>query len=177
MATTRKRGQAREAFPAYSADAGPLAFLCDLTPRERGTVRRALEIVGRRLREPGSYLANSDEVKAYLRLHLACEEREVFAALYLDAQHRVIAFDRISVGTLTQTSVYPREVVRAALGLGAASVVLAHNHPSGNVTPSAADQGLTRTLKSALALVDVRVLDHVIVGGHAALSMAERGLI
>jgi DNA repair protein RadC len=102
---------------------------------------------------------------------------EHFAALYLNAQNRMIAFEVLARGTLTQTSVYPREVVRAALGHHAASVVLCHNHPSGDVQPSRADEALTQTLKAALALVDVRVLDHVIVAPGAALSMAERGLI
>ena len=95
----------------------------------------------------------------------------------LDVQNRAIAFEVMFTGTLTQTSVYPREVVCAALGHGAAAVVIAHNHPSGSVQPSLADEALTQTLKRALALVDVRVLDHVIVGAGDTLSMAERGLL
>jgi DNA repair protein RadC len=116
-------------------------------------------------------------VKDYLRMHLAHKPHEVFAALFLDAQNRLIALEELFRGTLTQTSVYPREVVLKALHHHAASVVLAHNHPSGTVQPSRADEALTQTLKAALALVDVRVLDHVIVAPGNALSMAERGLV
>lgn len=127
--------------------------------------------------EDRSVFDSSDAVKNYLSLHIGCEPCEHFAVLFLDSQHRAIAFERMFVGTLTQTSVYPREVVLAALRHNAAAVVLAHNHPSGSVQPSRADEHLTQTLKTALAMVDVRVLDHVIVGGGNALSMAERGLI
>jgi DNA repair protein RadC len=116
-------------------------------------------------------------VKQYLQLHLAGREHEVFAVLFLDAQNRLVAMEELFRGTLTQTSVYPREVVLHALQHQAAAVVLAHNHPSGTVQPSRADEALTQTLKAALALVDVRVLDHVIVAPGDALSMAERGLL
>ncbi|HTH80674.1 MAG TPA: DNA repair protein RadC [Ramlibacter sp.] len=118
-----------------------------------------------------------DAVKHYMQLHLAHKPHEVFAVLFLDAQHRLIAMEELFRGTLTQTSVYPREVVRRALQLEAAAVVLAHNHPSGTVQPSRADESLTQTLKSALALIDVRVLDHVIVAPGQSFSMAERGLL
>ena len=118
-----------------------------------------------------------EAVKRYLQLHLAGRPHEVFAALFLDSQHRLIALEELFRGTLNQTSVYPREVVQRALHHHAAAVVLAHNHPSGSVEPSRADEALTQTLKAALALVDVRVLDHVIVGPGQALSMAERGLV
>ena len=116
-------------------------------------------------------------VSQYLQLHLATRPHEVFAVLFLDAQHRLIALEEMFRGTLTQTSVYPREVVVRALHHHAAAVVLAHNHPSGGVEPSRADEALTQTLKGALALVDVRVLDHVIVAAGQTLSMAEKGLI
>jgi DNA repair protein RadC len=116
-------------------------------------------------------------VKQYLQLHLAQRGHEVFAVLFLDSQNRLIALEELFRGTLTQTSVYPREVVLHALKHQAAAVVLAHNHPSGTVQPSRADEALTQTLKAALALVDVRVLDHVIVGPGQALSMAEKGLL
>jgi DNA repair protein RadC len=116
-------------------------------------------------------------VKHFLQLHLAAKDHEVFAALFLDAQNRLLAMEELFRGTLTQTSVYPREVVLRALKLGAAAVVLAHNHPSGTVQPSRADEALTQTLKAALALIDVRVLDHVIVAPGQALSMAEKGLV
>jgi DNA repair protein RadC len=113
----------------------------------------------------------------YLQLHLGARPHEVFAALFLDARHRLIAMEELFRGTLTQTSVYPREVATRALHHHAAAVVLAHNHPSGCVEPSRADETLTRTLQSALALIDVRVLDHVIVSRGSCLSMAERGLV
>ena len=113
----------------------------------------------------------------YLQLHLGGRPHEVFAVLFLDAQHRLIALEELFRGTLTQTSVYPREVVVRALHHHAAAVVLAHNHPSGDVTPSRADEMLTRTLQGALALVDVRVLDHVVVGAGGTLSMAQKGLL
>ena len=116
-----------------------------------------------------------DTVKHYLQLHLAAKGHEVFAVLFLDSQHRLLAMEELFRGTLTQTSVYPREVVLRALHHNAAAVVLAHNHPSGSVQPSRADEALTQTLKSALALVDVRVLDHIIVAPGQALSLTETG--
>jgi DNA repair protein RadC len=120
-----------------------------------------------------------DIVKDYLRLSLSHERVEVFVALWLDAQHRLIEMQVLFRGTLTQTSVYPREVVRAALAKNAASVIFAHNHPSGSTLPSPADRSLTRRLKDSLALIDVSVLDHCIVGSdgrHSAVrSMAMMG--
>ena len=116
-------------------------------------------------------------MKGYLRLKLAPKDHEVFAVLFLDCQNRVIEFEELFRGTLTQTSVYPREVVKAALMHNAAAVILCHNHPSGSATPSRADELLTQTLKQALALVDVRVLDHLVVTVGECLSMAERGLM
>jgi DNA repair protein RadC len=116
-------------------------------------------------------------VRSFLRLTLADRPHEVFMAVMLDAQNRVIATEEIFRGTLTQTSVFPREVVKSALKHNAAAVVFAHNHPSGVAEPSHADQVLTETLKRALALVDIKVLDHFIVGRGAAMSFAERGLL
>ena len=116
-------------------------------------------------------------VKDYLKLRLFNFQHEVFGVLFLNSQHQVIDFDIMFRGTLTQTSVYPREVVKAALMKNAGSVVLAHNHPSGQPEPSRADEYLTNTLKSALQLIDVRVLDHMIVGGDRVVSFAERGLL
>jgi DNA repair protein RadC len=121
--------------------------------------------------------ASPGAVKHYLQLALAARPHEVFAVLFLDVQNRLLAMEEMFRGTLTQTSVYPREVVLRALHHQSAAVVLAHNHPSGSVQPSRADEALTQTLKAALALVDVRVLDHVIVAPGGALSMAERGLV
>ena len=135
--------------------------------------RRALgeELAGK------NALSSPESVKNFLRLTLAGQEHEVFAVLLLDAQHRVLACEELFRGTLTQTSVYPREVVKCVLAHNAAAVIFAHNHPSGVAEPSHADETLTRALRSALALVDVRVLDHFIVTGSAAMSFAERGLL
>ena len=116
-------------------------------------------------------------MKDYLRLKLGEREHEVFVVVFLDTQHRVIAIEELFRGTLSQTSVYPREVVKEALARNAGAVILAHNHPSGNPEPSRADEFLTQTLKAALALVDVRVLDHLVVTRAGVLSFAERGLI
>ncbi|MBE7940963.1 MULTISPECIES: DNA repair protein RadC [Ramlibacter] len=113
----------------------------------------------------------------YIQLQLGRRPHEVFAVMFLDAQHRLLTLEEMFRGTLSQTSVYPREVVQRALQLGAAAVVLAHNHPSGAVQPSRADEALTKSLQAALALVDVRVLDHVVVGPGQSLSMAEQGLL
>lgn len=182
---TRKAPQARahkavkvsEAIPAYGVSDGVLSFRHGLCARERGAIDKALEIVGRCLREKPHAFPTPYAVKTYLRLHLAGEQREHFVVLFLDVQNRFIALERMFTGTLTQTSVYPREVVCAALAHGAAAVVLAHNHPSGTVQPSRADEALTQTLKAALNLIDVRVLDHIIVAPGETLSMAERGLL
>jgi DNA repair protein RadC len=121
-------------------------------------------------------LSNPRAVRDYLKITLARLPHEVFVAVFLTAQNRVIAVDELFRGTLTQTSVYPREIVKRALAHNAASVILAHNHPSGEATPSQADRALTKTLAEALALVDVRVLDHFIVAPGASLSFAEQGL-
>jgi DNA repair protein RadC len=125
----------------------------------------------------GTALTSPGAVRDYLRLSLGGRPHEVFLCIFLDAQHRVLHADELFRGTLTQTSVYPREVVKAALAANAAAVIFAHNHPSGVAQPSQADELLTRNLKEALALVDVKVLDHFIVAGTQALSFAERGLL
>jgi DNA repair protein RadC len=120
---------------------------------------------------------STTRVKEYLRLQIGGREHEVFVVLFLDAQNRLIRLEELFRGTLTQTSVYPREVVKRALELNAAAVVLAHNHPSGAAEPSRADEFLTQTLKSALGLIDVRVLDHLVVTRSEVVSFAERGLL
>ena len=125
----------------------------------------------------GAAMTSPEVVKDHLKLHLGLLEHEVFAVLFLDSQHRLIAYREMFRGTLTQTSVYPREVVKEALTLNTAAVILAHNHPSGSAEPSWADEFLTQQLKSALALVDVRVIDHMVVTGDAVTSFAERGLL
>ena len=120
---------------------------------------------------------SADTVKHYVQLHLAAKGHEVFAVLFLDSQNRLVAMEELFRGTLTQTSVYPREVVLRALHHQAAAVILAHNHPSGHAEPSRADELLTKRLSDALALVDVRVIDHLVVGGNDVVSFAERGLL
>lgn len=122
-------------------------------------------------------LTSPAAVRGYLRLKLSGLEHEAFWTVWLDAQNRVIVAEEMFRGTLTQTSVYPREVVKAALAHNAAGVILAHNHPSGIAEPSIQDQALTRTLAEALGMIDVKVLDHFIVAPGAALSFAERGLL
>ena len=119
-------------------------------------------------------MGNPENVLHFLQLHLSVHQHEVFAVMFLDSQHRFLDFKEMFSGTLNQTSVYPREVVKLALELGAGAVILAHNHPSGNVRPSPADTHLTRTLQSALSIVDVKVLDHIIVGSGNTWSMAEQ---
>jgi DNA repair protein RadC len=140
----------------------------------------ALELARRsmdeRLKERAA-LTSPSAVRDYLRLALASRQHEVFVCIWVDAQHKVIAVEEPFRGTLTQTSVYPREIVKAALAANAAAVIFAHNHPSGVAQPSQADELLTRNLKEALALVDVKVLDHFIVAGNQAASFAERGLL
>ena len=125
----------------------------------------------------GNVLNSPTAVRDYLRLKMQSLPHEVFMALFLDAQNRVITIEELFRGTLTQTSVYPREVVKRALHHNAGAVILAHNHPSGVAEPSHADETLTQALRQALALVDIRVLDHFIVAGSGVLSFAERGLL
>ena len=151
-----------------------------LGPAKRAELVAVLELSRRALSQQlkeREVLASPEEVKQFLQLHLGGKPHEVFAVMFLDVRHRLVAMEELFRGTLTQASVYPREVVLRALHHHAAAVVLAHNHPSGSVQPSPADEAITRTLKAALALVDVRVLDHVIVGSGEALSMAEKGLV
>jgi DNA repair protein RadC len=141
-------------------------------------VSMALAIVNHRFggkREQA--LSTPSLVKDYLRLSLMGREHEVFVCIFLDAQNRVIAVEEMFRGTLTQTAVYPREVIKACLHHNAGAVIFAHNHPSGIAEPSRADEALTTSLKQGLAFVDVRVLDHMIVGTDSVMSFAERGLI
>ena len=141
----------------------------------------AREILVRTLRQSligRTALESPTAVKDYLRLHFAGKQAEAFVAVWLDAQHRVLVVDELFHGTLTQTSVYPREVARRALLRNAGGVIFSHNHPSGSPEPSRADEHLTQTLKQALSLIDVRVLDHIVVAdGATPVSFAERGLV
>ena len=151
-----------------------------LGPAKRAELLAVMEMARRALAQQlqdGPIFDSPQRVKDYLGLHLGGRKQEVFAVLFLDVQHRLLALEEKFRGTLTQTSVYPREVVRRALALNAGAVVLAHNHPSGLAEPSRADEFLTQTLKSALQLVDVQVLDHIVVGQGQTVSMAERGLL
>ncbi|MFG6440539.1 RadC family protein [Roseateles sp. LKC17W] len=151
-----------------------------LGPAKRAEIAAVLEITRRSLNQrlaEKPAMNDVDTVKTYLRLHLSGLGQEVFAVLFLDAQLRLIAMETLFHGTLTATTVHPREVVKRALALSAAAVVLAHNHPSGVAEPSRADESLTRHLAQALALVDVRVVDHFIVGAGGVMSFAERGLL
>lgn len=160
-----------EASPAPGASrAERVSYLLDI----------AKELLLRDLRRDWQNLplmSGPGPLRDWLRLHCSALEHEVFIVLFLDAQHRVIGVQELFRGSLTQTSVYPREVVKAALARNAAAVAFAHNHPSGDPEPSRADECLTATLKSALALVDVRCLDHFVVAGDRLVSFAERGLM
>lgn len=144
---------------------------------EDAAIRRALRIMESRLTYRDANLSSPQAVRDYLRLRIVDREWEVFVVLFLDAQNRLIAAEELFRGTLTQTSVYPREVVKAALKHNAASVIFAHNHPSGVAEPGRADELLTQTLKQALALVECRTLDHFVVAGSHTTSFAERGLL
>lgn len=151
-----------------------------LGPAKRAEIAAVMELARRSLAEQvaaGPVFDAPDRVKDFLRMQLAHLPHEVFAVLFVDSQHRLLKFEEMFRGTLTQTSVYPREVVRRALDLHAGAVILAHNHPSGVAEPSRADEFLTQTLKSALQLVDVRVLDHLVVARSGVVSFAERGLL
>lgn len=151
-----------------------------LGPAKQAQLAAVLEVARRCLRQDlraGNALTSPGAVRDYLRASIGGREHEVFVCLWLDAQHRVTGCEELFRGTLTQTSVYPREIVKAALRANAAAVIFAHNHPSGAAQPSRADELLTRNLKDALTLVEVKVLDHFIVAGSQALSFAERGLL
>jgi len=162
------------------ADAQALKGIKGLGPAKRAEVAAVLEIARRVLAQQLAERPLFDapeRVKDYLALQLRPLAHEVFAVLFVDSQHRLIAFEVMFRGTLAQTSVHPREIVKRALALNAAAVVLAHNHPSGVAEPSRADELLTQGVRAALQLVDVRVLDHMVVGAAMVLSFAERGLL
>ncbi|MGE0355476.1 MAG: DNA repair protein RadC [Burkholderiales bacterium] len=163
-----------------AAPAPEVAAVRGVGPVRAAQLAAAMELARRSLAEEmqaRDSLASPAAVRGYLRLRMQHLGHEVFWAVFLDAQNRVIAAEELFRGTLTQTSVYPREVVKQALAHNAAGVILAHNHPSGVAEPSVQDQALTRSLAESLALVDVKVLDHFIVAPGACLSFAERGLL
>jgi len=185
----RRGASALEAARTALAGHGSLARLVlgsvpvgsrGLGPAGRARLRASVELALRAARDAlarGDALTSPETVRDYLRLALAARESEAFVALFLDSQHRLLVAEELFRGTLAQTSVYPREVVKAALACNAAAVIFAHNHPSGVAEPSRADELLTASLKSALALIDVRVLDHFVVAGPVVVSFAERGLL
>ena len=172
-----KYGNLTQLFAASEAD---FCEVHGLGQAKYVQLQAVLEMSRRALKEElqrGDALNSPRAVRDYLQLLLGARQQEVFLVLFLDTQHRVIASEELFHGTLSQTSVYPREVVKRALAHNAAAVILAHNHPSGVAEPSQSDQLLTDALKQALNLVDVRVLDHFIVGTGKILSFAERGLM
>lgn len=177
--------QPREGFPPRTPSAAggdwpaeaPPSLARGLPAPEQAVIDAALAILSRRLREPGALVTSPGEARELLRLHLGQCERERFGVLFLDSRLAVIGFEVLFEGTLAQTAVYPREVVRRALQLNAGAVILAHNHPSGAAAPSRADEFLTQTLKAALQLVDVRVIDHLVIGWPGVCSMADAGLM
>lgn len=146
-----------------------------LPPTAQRTIKRALNLLEKHLRQPGIAFTSANETRNWLRLKLSALEREVFMVLFLDNQHRLLECETLFTGTLNHTEVHPREIVKAALRHNAAAVILAHNHPSGMAEPSKADRLITNSLKSALLLVEVRILDHFVVGRPDIVSFAERG--
>ncbi len=162
------------------AEAADLKRIKGLGPAKRAELVAVMEMARRALTaqlKEARLFDMPQKVKDFLSLQLGEREQEVFAVMFLDGQHRLLEFEEMFHGSLSQTSVYPREVVRRALKHNAGAVILAHNHPSGVAEPSRADEFLTQTLKDALRLVDVRVLDHLVVGRGQVISFAERGLL
>jgi len=164
----------------FGAPAAQVSAVRGVGPAKAAELAAVVEIVRRSLVEEastGDALTSPQAVRDYLRLTLRARPYEVFVGIFLDSQNRLLAFEEMFRGTLAQTSVYPREVVKAALARNAAAVIFAHNHPSGLAEPSRADELLTQALKQALALVDIRTLDHFVVAGSQLVSFAERGLL
>ena len=140
-------------------------------------IKRALKILESRMTYETDFFNNPKDTKDYLRLKLGGKEREVFAVLYLSNRNQLISYEELFFGTIDGSSVYPREVVKLALKHNAAAIILAHNHPSGVCEPSKADEDITKRIRAACGLVEIRLLDHLIVSGKDAVSLAERGLI
>jgi DNA repair protein RadC len=149
----------------------------ELSAHEKQTLREAFKILKRALRTPGAALTSPELVSDYMKLNIATRPHEVFVVLFLDNQNRLIDTQEMFRGTINAASVYPREIVKEALRLNAAACILAHNHPSGIAEPSVADLDITKKVKQALELIEVRVLDHFIIGGISHTSFAERGLM
>lgn len=144
-----------------------------LTPYAQRTIRRAINLLDKYLRQPGIPFTSSTAARDWLRLQLAGQEREVFMVLYLDNQHHLLESETLFAGSVNHVQVHPREVVKSALRFNAAAVVFAHNHPSGDPEPSQCDRNITDRLKEALALVDVNTLDHLVIGSDVIVSFAE----
>lgn len=168
-----KPARCGEARPDEGAAAPRRSLLRHRLDAARELLKRELQV--HMMEAP--VMGNPNALREWLRLYCGGLQREVFVGLFLDNQFRLIEAETLFLGTLTQTSVYPREVVKAALAHNAAALAVAHNHPSGDSSPSRADEYLTRVLKSTLGLVDVKLIDHFIVAGHQVVSMAERGLV
>lgn len=145
------------------------------TVNEQRIIRRAMRLLEKYQRQPGEQFLAASCTKNWLQLHLARREREVFVVLYLDNQHRLLEYETLFLGTINHTEVHPREIVKFALRHNAAAVIIAHNHPSGITDASKADRTITSRIVSALSLIEVRVLDHFIIGDGNILSFAERG--
>lgn len=150
-------------------------FARELAPADQQTVREALTLLECQLREPGASFTSSQAVRDWLRLQIAPLEREAFTVLWLDNQYRLIAHGTLFMGTINSITVHPREVVKAGLKHNAAAAILSHNHPSGEAEPSHADRQITARLKQVLELVDIRLLDHLVIGGMEIISFSERG--
>jgi len=158
-------------------DSRPESLTLIAAQHEDWIIRQAITLLENRVFKAGPALGSPAAVRDYLHLKLVAEPNEVFAVVFLNSQHQVLAYEPMFKGTVDQTSVYPRVLVQRALALNASAVILAHQHPSGMTVPSAADQALTDRLKAALAIVDVRVVDHFIVGKGTPYSFAESGLL
>ena len=159
------------------ADSRPESLTLIAAQHEDWIVQQAITLLEKRVFKSGAALSSPAAVRDYLRLKLVAEPNEVFAVVFLDSQHQVLAYEPLFKGSVDQTSVYPRVVVQRALALNASALILAHQHPSGVTEPSFADRSLTERLKAALAMVDIRVLDHFIIGKGTPYSFAEAGLL
>jgi DNA repair protein RadC len=166
-----------EDHPEYQTGVTPMPVTTTKTEEDDRTIAKAMRILERRMRTTADPLTSPEATRQYLRLALSGREWEVFLVLFLDNRHRVIAHEELFRGTIDGASVHPREVVRAVIKHNAAAVIFAHNHPSGVAEPSQADLRITQRLKESLALIDVRTLDHIIIGDGESTSLAERGLM
>ena len=147
------------------------------TEKENATIEKALQILKSRIKERGDFMEKPADVENFLKIQFSEMEYEAFSVIFLDNQHRLIAFEEMFKGTINGSSVHPREVMKAALKHNAAAVILSHNHPSGIATPSSADKQITKILVDAMELIDVRILDHIIIGDGDSFKFSEAGYI